>query len=43
VKGAFSKRGMSPNMVDKFKPLVTNCASEFGGLQVNSLLESALK
>jgi len=34
---------MSPDMVDKFKPVVTNYAGEVGGPQVKSLLESALK
>ena len=43
LKSAFSKLGMSPDMVDKFKPVVTNYAGEVGGPQVKSLLESALK
>ena len=34
---------MSPDMVNKFKPIVTNYAGQLGGPQVKSLLESALK
>ena len=43
LQSAFSKLGMSPDMVNKFKPIVTNYAGELGGPQVKSLLESALK
>jgi hypothetical protein len=43
LKAAFSKLGTSPDMVDKFKPVVTNCAGELAGPQVKSLLESAIK
>jgi hypothetical protein len=34
---------MSPDMVDKFKPVVTNYAGQLGGPEVKTLLESALK
>jgi len=34
---------MSPDMVDKFKPVVTNYAGQLGGPEVKSLLESILK
>jgi len=43
LKSAFSKLGMSPDMVDKFKPVVTNYAGQLGGPEVKTLLESALK
>jgi hypothetical protein len=43
VQSAFSKLGMKPDMVDKFKPVVTNYAGQVGGPEVKSLLEGALK
>ena len=43
LKSAFSKLGMSPDMVDKFKPVVTNYVGQVGGPQVKGWLESALK
>jgi hypothetical protein len=43
VQSAFSKLGMSPDMVDKFKPVVTNYAGQAGGPEVKSLLEGVLK
>jgi len=43
LQSAFSKLGMSPDMVNKFKPILTNYVGQLGGPQVKSLLESALK
>lgn len=43
LQTAFSKLGMSPDMVNKFKPIVINYAGQLGGPQVKSLLESALQ
>ena len=43
LKSAFSKLGMSPDMVDQFKPVVTNYAGQLGGPEVKTLLESVLK
>ena len=43
LQSAFSKLGMSPDMVNKFKPIVTNYVGELGGPQAKSLLEGALK
>ena len=43
LQSAFSKLGMSPDMVNKFKPIVSNYVGELGGPQVKSLLEGALK
>ena len=42
LQSAFSKLGMSPEMVEKFKPIVTDYVSKAGG-QAGSLLASALK
>ena len=43
LKSAFSKLGRSPDMVDKFKPVVTNYAGQVGGPEVKSLLEGVLR
>ena len=43
LQSAFSKLGMSPDMVNKFKPVVTNYVGEVGGPQAKSLFESVLK
>ena len=43
LKSAFSKLGMSPELVDQFKPVVTNYAGQVGGPEVKTLLENALK
>jgi hypothetical protein len=43
LKGAFAKMGMSPEMVDKFKPPVLDYVGKVGGEQAKSLLATALK
>jgi hypothetical protein len=43
VKSAFSKLGMSPEMVDKFKPVVLDYAGQYGGDTTKSLLAAVLK
>jgi hypothetical protein len=43
LTSAFSKLGMSPDMVDKFKPIVTEFVGKTGGEQTKNLLAGALK
>ena len=43
LQSAFSKLGMSPSMVDKFTPIVTQFVGGTGGEQAKNLLASALK
>jgi len=43
LTSAFSKLGMQPDMVDKFKPIVTEFVGKTGGDQAKNLLTSALK
>ena len=43
LTSAFSKLGMQPDMVDKFKRIVTEYVGKTGGDQAKSLLTSALK
>ncbi len=43
VKSAFSKLGMSPEMVDQFKPVVLDYAGKYGGDTTRSLLASVLQ
>jgi hypothetical protein len=40
---AFQKLGLSPNMVEKFVPIMTNFLQAKGGSSVASLLSGALK
>lgn len=42
VKSAFSKLGMSPDMVNQFKPVVLDYAGKYGGDTTKSLLASVL-
>ena len=42
LQGIFSKLGMSPDMVDKFKPIVTDYVSKNGGEKAGSLLAGTL-
>jgi hypothetical protein len=42
LQSAFSKLGMSPDMVNKFKPIVVEYGGQVGGPQVKSLLQTAL-
>ena len=42
LQSAFSKLGMSPDMVAKFKPIVTDYAGKIGGEQAKSLLAGVL-
>jgi hypothetical protein len=42
LQSAFSKLGMSPDMVDKFKPIVTAYVGKMGGEHAKSLLASVL-
>ena len=43
LQGAFSKLGMSPNMVSQFSPIVTDYVSKAGGQQAGNLLAGVLK
>ena len=43
LQGAFSKLGMSPDMVDKFAPILTQFVGKSGGGQAGNLLASVLK
>ena len=43
LQGAFSKLGMSPNMVSQFSPIVTDYVSKSGGQQAGNLLAGVLK
>jgi hypothetical protein len=43
LQSAFSKLGMSPDMVGKFSPIVTQFVSQSGGSQAGSLLAGVLK
>ena len=43
LQGAFSKLGMSPDMVSKFSPIVTDYAGKTGGDQASRLLAGLLK
>jgi len=42
LQSAFSKFGMSPDMVDKFKPVITDYVGKVGGEQTKNLLAAAL-
>lgn len=42
VKSAFQKLGMSPDMVNQFKPVVLDYAGKVGGDQTKTLLASVL-
>jgi Protein of unknown function VcgC/VcgE (DUF2780) len=42
LNSAFSKLGMSPDMVDKFKPAVLDYAGKYGGSTTKSLLAGVL-
>ena len=43
LQGAFSKLGMSPDMVDKFSPILTQFVGKSGGTQAGNLLSGVLK
>jgi uncharacterized protein VcgC/VcgE DUF2780 len=43
LQGAFSKLGMSPDMVGKFAPIVTDYVGKAGGQQAGTLLAGVLK
>jgi len=43
LQSAFSKLGMSPDMVSKFEPVVTDYVGTLAGPQAKSLLAGALK
>jgi hypothetical protein len=43
LQSAFSKLGMSPNMVSQFAPIVTDYAGKMGGDQASKLLAGLLK
>ena len=43
VQGAFSKLGMSPDMVSKFAPILTDQVSKVAGPQVGGLLGGLFK
>jgi hypothetical protein len=43
VQGAFSKLGMSPDMVGKFAPVLTDTVGKSAGPQVADLLAGAFK
>jgi hypothetical protein len=43
LQSAFSKLGMSPDMVNKFAPIVTDYVGKGGGEQAKNLLASVLK
>jgi hypothetical protein len=43
LQSAFGKLGMSPDMVSKFAPIVTDYAGKMGGDQASKLLAALLK
>ena len=43
LQSAFGKLGMSPDMVSKFAPIVTDYAGKAGGDQARNLLAGVLK
>ena len=43
LQGAFSKLGMSPDMVSQFTPIVTDYVGKAGGQQAGNLLAGVLK
>ena len=43
LQGAFSKLGMSPDMLSKFTPIVTDYVGKTGGQQAGNLLAGVLK
>jgi len=43
LQGIFSKLGMSSDMVDKFKPIVTDYVGKQGGANAGNLLAGVLK
>ena len=43
LQSAFSKLGMTPDMVSKFAPIVTDYVGKAGGEQARSLLATVLK
>ena len=43
LQGAFSKLGLSADMVGKFKPILTQYVGKAGGSQAGNLLASVLK
>ena len=43
LQGAFSKLGMSPDMLSKFAPIVTDYVGKAGGQQAGNLLAGVLK
>lgn len=43
LQSTFSKLGMSPDMVDKFKPMLTQLVSTAGGEKYGSMLANVLK
>lgn len=43
LQGAFSKLGMSPDMVSKFTPVLTQFVGKTGGSQTGDLLAGVLK
>jgi hypothetical protein len=43
LQSAFSKLGMSPDMVDKFTPILTQFVGQTGGAQAKDLPAGALK
>jgi hypothetical protein len=43
LQGAFGKLGMSPDMLSKFAPIVTDYAGKMGGDQAGKLLAALLK
>lgn len=43
LQSAFSKLGMGPDMVDKFKPALTQLVTQAGGEKYGSLLAGVLK
>jgi hypothetical protein len=43
VAGSFKKLGLSPDMISKFVPILTNFVSNKGGASVGSLLAGVLK
>jgi hypothetical protein len=43
LQSAFSKLGMSPDMLSKFAPIVTDYVGKAGGGQASNLLAGLLK
>jgi hypothetical protein len=43
LQSAFSKLGMTPDMVNKFAPIVTDYVGKAGGEQARNLLAGVLK